>query len=1079
MKNIKSVFILFTMLINFATVDAQQKTVIRGRIVDTEDKMPVIGATVCEYDDEDRVVNGAISNVDGDFVYEMQNAGNTVRVSVIGYQTKEIEVVPNTSVIVELTSAYIALEDVQIVAEDRSNRSLTNIADRDKATSSVKVSLDELMDGGVSSAADALQGQVSGLDIMMTSGDPGSGSQIVIRGLSSMGSSQPLIVIDGIPQNRVSSGFDLSSADSEDISNLINIPLQDIKSIEVLKDAASTAIYGSRGADGVLLIETQQGKMGGVKFDYQYKYYIDIQPPPLPMLNGNEYIMLQLEEWHNSMGVFQIPPEIAYDRDYFDFYNYSQNTDWIEAITQNGTQQEHYFSISGGAKKTRYFTSFNYQDQTGTTINTGFSRFSTRTKLDYFLSRNLLFQVNFNYSSGVREGNLEMARPNSNRKTNVREMAYWKAPNMSIWQYDENGNPTGDYFTPIQSYQGDGVYYFNPVAISELGRSDQEFNNFENSFMLRYRLNDWLMLRETVSFQFGGQKSNEFLPSYAIGADWIANEINSATEQNNTNLDIRTESQLAFSSPFKSKNHEISGALTWVTEQSSYKRLLIEGIKTPSGDIQDPAINALIGRTQNRSQEVRLISSVNSFNYKAFDRYLLQGVVTLDAHSSFGSNNRWGLFYGVSAGWRFSNEPFFESLRGWLGESKLYVNYGVVGNQPRDPYARFATYETTDISRYINAPAIEPNNIELNNLRWSKVSSYDIGIELNLFADRVYLQADYYSKLTSDILFDRYNIPYSSGFTQLRYFNGGMVTNEGWELMGSYRVLRTENWLWSLNLNTSQNINTFNELPENFNKERSTSITNGEYPRRVKEGEPIGSFFGFRYLGVWPSDSDVRARDVNGNIIVDSYGNPIPLTYNGSYVFKGGDPIYEDVNHDGNIDLNDVVYIGNSNPDFIGGFGTNVRYKNFDFRLAFHYRLGFDIVNGVAIQTQGMNDRNNQSKAVLHRWRTQGQNEEGMLPRAYLNHPASNLGSDRYVEKGDYLRLNDIKIAYRLERKTCEKLGLSKASIAISARRLLTFTNYTGQDPAVSQKSDPFWMGVDNAETPPPKTINVSVNIGF
>ena len=234
----------------------------------------------------------------------------------------------------------------------------------------------EMQDAGVLSAADALQGKVSGLDIISASGDPGSGSQLVIRGLSSMGNNQPLIVIDGIPQFKVSKSFDLSSADTEDISNLINIALQDIKSIEVLKDAASTAIYGSRGADGVLLIETNKGRMGKVQFDYQYKYSLNIQPPAIPMLSGDEYIMLQLEEWHNSRGVFQMPPEIAYDSDYVDFYNYSANTDWIEAkLHKMELPTINYFSVSGGGEKTRYYTSFSYVDEGGTTINTSAKRF--------------------------------------------------------------------------------------------------------------------------------------------------------------------------------------------------------------------------------------------------------------------------------------------------------------------------------------------------------------------------------------------------------------------------------------------------------------------------------------------------------------------------------------------------------------------------------------------------------------------------------------------------------------------------------------------------------------------------------
>jgi hypothetical protein len=298
--------------------------------------------------------------------------------------------------------------------------------------------------------------------------------------------------------------------------------------------------------------------------------------------------------------------------------------------------------------------------------------------------------------------------------------------------------------------------------------------------------------------------------------------------------------------------------------------------------------------------------------------------------------------------------------------------------------------------------------------------------------------------------------------------------------MIDYTLLQRENLKWSVNFNTSQNQNKFLSLPDNFNTERSTSIGNGQFPRRVVEGEPIGSFFGFRYLGVYPTDADAVARDATGEVIYDANGVPVPMIYQESYRFMGGDAKYEDINHDGKIDLNDVVYIGDSNPDFIGGFGTTVNWKNFDASCMFHYRLGFDIVNQVAVNTEGMNDRNNQSKATLSRWRVQGQDEPGMLPRAYMNNPANNLGSDRYVEPGDYLRLINLKLGYRLRRDWCERLHVRSMTFALSARKLFTFTRYSGQDPEVGQDaSDPFWIGVDRANTPPPKIYTMSIAVGF
>ncbi len=1073
MKKIKITIVLVFTLICFFHTSAQEKIIIRGRVIDKADRTTIMGANIVEFDENDRVVGGTITNINGDFILEVSNPRHMVKVRVIGYNAMDLAVSSAQGIVVELETSDVALGEVTVTAESRAGNSLTNIADRDRASSSVKIDFMDMQDVGVVSAADALQGKVSGLDIISASGDPGSGSQLVIRGLSSMGNSQPLIVIDGVPQFRIAESFDLSSADTEDISNLINIALQDIKSIEVLKDAASTSIYGSQGADGVLLIETNKGRMGKVQFDYQYKYSLNVQPPAVQMLSGDEYIMLQLEAWHNSRGLFDLPREIAYDRDYPNFYNYAANTDWIGELTQNGQTNDHYFSVSGGGNKSRFFTSLSYLNETGTTIGTASDRFSTRTNLDYIISRNLLFQIKFNYITNNTAGNPSLSG------RNVREMAYIKSPNMSVWEYDSKGNTTGEYFTPIISYQGNGVTYYNPVALARLGQNDSKFSRLENTFMLQYRLNDWMVFRETVSFQFQGTKRNTFIPYNTIGSDWLNSFVNRAREDNTLDQSLRTETQFAFSSPIKNKNHDISGAFTWITEQGQNERMSVQNVIIPTTEIKDPASQAQINYLATGSSEKRATSGLSNINYKFLDRYMLQTILRADAHSSFGQNNRWGLFKGLALGWRLSSEPFLDFMH-FLDESMLRFSWGVSGRQPSDIYARFASYESTSIGSYITKPSVAPTSIQLDNLKWETITSYNIGLELNLFKNSLYIEGDAYRKITSDILFPSYEIPYSSGYDRLRYLNGGEMLNQGWELMLDYKIIRKKDLLWSVNFNTSSNQNSFSKLPDNFNTERSTSIGNGQYPLRVVKGQPIGSFFGFRYLGVWATDEDVVSYDAEGNLLVDGDGNPIRLSYNDTYIFKGGDAIYEDVNRDGDIDLNDVVYIGDSNPDFIGGFGSNIRYRNFDFGVSFHYRVGFDIINGVAIQTEGMIDRNNQSKAVLHRWRIEGQNETGMLPRAYMNHPANNLGSDRYVEKGDFVRLNNIKFGYILSKRTCDKLGIRKANFTVSARKLLTFTRYSGQDPEVGQDaSNPFWIGVDNAKTPPPKIVTVSLAIGF
>jgi len=318
------------------------------------------------------------------------------------------------------------------------------------------------------------------------------------------------------------------------------------------------------------------------------------------------------------------------------------------------------------------------------------------------------------------------------------------------------------------------------------------------------------------------------------------------------------------------------------------------------------------------------------------------------------------------------------------------------------------------------------------------------------------------------------------GHQTLRWLNGGKLENKGWELYISGSPIKRENFSVNLSFNISQNLNTFLEFPDNFNNEVATTIGNGTYPRRASIGEPIGSFYGFRYLGVWPSTESVVASNADGTPILDANGNSVPLSYTGTYTFQGGDAKYEDLNHDGIIDLNDVVYLGDSNPNFFGGLGGGLNWKDFRLSFQFLYRTGFQIVNEVAMRTEGMLDRNNQSKAVLHRWRVEGQDEENMLPRAYMGHQANNLGSDRYVEDGDFIRLNNLSFKYSLNPQIIKKIKLNSLDIAFTARKLLTLTAYTGQDPEIPQdSSDPFWFGTDRARTPTPKFYTLSIAIGF
>ena len=1076
-------YYLITSLVLFP-VFALGQSVIRGTVTDSEDGSRIPGATVTGNDSVRRIITGTITDPNGNYNLLVKNPDGIFIVSFIGYESFEFTLNGREVIDVVLSPSTIQMEEVMITA-DADYNTLTGVAQRDITGSQVRMDMVDSKHLGIVSAEEALQGQVSGLDIM-SSGDPGGGSQIVIRGLSSLGGSTPLIVVDDIPQDiRIDEGFDFGSADQEDIGDLVNISPQDIKSIDVLKDAASAAVWGSRGADGVLVIKTQRGRRGKTRFEYQGKYTVNVQPPPIPMLNGDEYIMMQLEQLHNQLGLFEVPPEIAVDRDYVDFYNYSKNTDWVDAISQTGFINDQYFKVSGGGDKTRYFASVNFQNNRGTTMNTSLNRLSTRVNIDYNISSKIRFTVNFNYTNSAKEDNyefrLDLDEDGDKEKVNVRQMAYIKAPNMAIWEHDENGNLTGEYFTPIFSYQGDGNEFFNPVAVANLSSNDQNQNQVQNSFVLDYNMLSWLRFRQTLSFQYLNTKKKQYLPIDAIGTDWLDDLNNRSWEQNNTTTRIMTRSQLSFIPRFKNQAHSFSSIVTAEAEMSTGEWATLATSRGPGGDIRDPAANAPISDTKSGSSNARALGLLVSINYKLKDRYIFSSNARIDGSSKFGVNQRWGLFPSASAGWRFSEEAIFANISS-LSNALLRVSWGQTGKQPTSPYDRHAIFNTntTGPNQYIENPIIVQQQAQLENLKWQTVSAWNFGLDLGFLMDRIILTAEVYNNITEDILWKNYKIPKSSGYTTLKWFNGGKLQNKGWEFFTRVGIIGRANLTWDVNFNIANNLNVFLEFPGNFNNEVATNIGNGQYPRRADIGQPIGAFYGFRYLGVWPSDEDVVALDAEGNVLTDVNGNLLPLTFNKQYQFVGGDAKYEDINHDGNIDLLDVVYLGDSNPNIIGGFGSVLGWKQFRFSFQFHYRSGFQIVNEVAMDSEGMLGRDNQSKAVLKRWRIQGQDEPGMLPRAYMDHPANNLGSDRYVENGDFIRLNNVTLSYALPSRICSRIHLNSLDFAFTLRRILTLTRYTGQDPEIRQVGDdPFWFGTDNARTPVPQSFVFSMSLGF
>lgn len=1059
--------LLLLCLASFATLIKAQDHIVRGKISD--ETGGIVGATVVELDANDRIIQGTITNIDGDYTIKVSSPNATIQYSFIGYKTVREKVNKRSTINVTLAPDAIEMEEFVVVGT-ASARSITGISTRDQTGSSTIVKMDAIETNSVTSVGDALQGQVAGLDIL-GGGSPGSGSSIVIRGLGSLSGSNPLVVVDGIIQRVSTSDIDFASADQEDIGMLVSIAPEDIKSVRVLKDAAETAVYGTRGANGVLEIETNKGSRGKTVFDANYKKSLSIEPPRIPMLNGDEYVMLQQEMFHNRYGVIDLAPEISNDIEFLDYYNYAQNTDWVDDITRMGEIDDIGFKLSGGGDKTSYYASVNYQNNIGTVKNEANKRFTTRVNLGYNISKKLNLNTQISYVNIYKDGNWS-------RQGNVRSVAYRKAPNMSIFKYTPEGVVTNEFFSPLENYQGNGIENFNPSAVVAFSNRDQQNNNFQTNFTLRYNASKWLSVRQVMSFQFQNSKRMEFLPYTAIGATWLNSENNSSLERNSTGTLLSSQTYLNFTA-IKNSRHSLSGMLMFETTQNKDEYIQTSTGSGPSTTITDPAASPMRKGITSGSSVVNSLGVLANIHYKFLDRHIFQVNMRTDASSRFGASSRWGSFPSISYAWRFSGEPFLESWD-FLDDSKLRVSYGLSGNSSVGAYDRHALYASTGKGAYMDIQSVIPTQAQLQRLKWETSAMLNVGFDISLFEYRLQLIGEYFDRVTSDILWPRYKLPSSAGFTTLKQFNDGKIKNNGFEFTTNITAIKKKNLNVRFNFNVLINQNKFLDFPVNIVDEK-TDITNGNYPVKAEIGKAVGSFFGFRYLGVYPTTADAVAHNKDGSVKLDPYGNPIPMNYNGLYQFEGGDAKYQDVNYDGIIDLNDVVYLGDSNPDFVGGFGCNVKYKGLQLNAQFLYRYGYKIVNQVAINAESMYNKDNQSKAVLNRWRVSGDDYPNMIPRAYQGHPANNLGSDRYVEDASFMRLNNVSLNYTFPSKLVKSLSLRSLRVGLQARKLLTITNYSGQDPEVRmrQGDNALWFGKDTGTVPPPIITAFNIAVGF
>ncbi len=1098
-KIIHSIFFLvFTTGFMFAGGEtyarAQQQagpaqTIVRGTVTDRDTRETLVGVTVTEVDNDKRIISGTTTDFNGKFALKMKNPNNQITVSYIGYKSVTLTAGNQTELNVALVSATKTLDAVEIVAERSVNSGFMNIADRDRTGAVATVNAKDLEEIQASSIDQALQGRMAGVDIVANTGDPGAGMSIRIRGTSSInGDANPLIVLDGMPYDtEISADFNFATADQQGYAQLLNIAPSDIAEITVLKDAAATAVWGARASNGVLMITTKRGQKGAPSVNYSFRGTLSQQPDPIPMLNGDQYSTLIPEGFMNRFGTplsIVNNKEFSYDpSDPYYYYNYNNNTDWIGAVTQLGKIHDHNVSLSGGGEKARYYTSLGYLGNEGTTVGTDLSRITARINLDYFVSDRIKFSTDISYTHVDR---------NANYTNSVRGVAYNKMPNMGIYEFNEYGEQTPNYFSPQTNIQGswgginsrrEASGTFNPVAMANEGQFHETGERIIPTFRLNYEiLPGRLFLHSDMRFDINNSKTKTFLPQTATGRPWTETQVNRASDYDVDNFNITSKTNLTYA-PDLGEDHQLQTVVSFMSFDERAVAQRITTSNTPSINLTDPSAPSRIrnegleldaGNSQNR-----MVGLLFMTHYSLLDRYIISGSVRRDGSSKFGENNRWGTFPSISGRWRVSGEPFMQDITS-INDLSLRGSYGASGNAPREDYGHFNNYSNFGWN-YLGMSGVFPSTMELKNLKWETVVQSNLGLHLQLFDRRIGMDFDLYKRRTNDLFFRNLPISTVSGYSRVATMNVGVMDNQGWEFSMWTIPYQRDNLKVEFSFNLAQNENVIREISDLYPREAGNLAQNGQYLITIQENNPFGSFYGYKYEGVYRDAEDLHARDANGAPIVGPNGQVIPMRFYypvADYLFEPGDAKYTDINNDGNIDHKDVVYLGNANPRLTGGFGPSITYGNWKLNMFFNFRYKFDIVNETRMRTENMYGYDNQSTAVLRRWRKPG--DETDMPRALIGRGYNWLASDRYVEDGTFLRFKFITLRYNLPVNIAQKFGASNLDVFFTTENLLTFTNYSGQDPEVPLTGgDPFKIGFDQSRTPPTKNFTFGVNVRF
>ena len=981
---------------------------------------PLAGATVRLASDTE---TGTVTNIDGYYTISA-TADDVIIFSFIGYQTQEVLVGDRSTINVVLQLDQQLLSEVVVVGYGVQTRS-------DLTGSIASISADEIANQPVASLDAALQGRASGVFVSSPSGTPGAGITINIRGQTSLSaSSEPLYVIDGVPV--ISEDLSGLFSGGQATNSLADLNPNDIASIEILKDASATAIYGSRGANGVVLITTKRGEAGQSNIGFNMYTGFQNITSAIDMMSSQEFLGMMNDaalQDNRDLGTDYSPTHVS------DIWGFDpndpdlQNTRWYDEIFRTSAVSNYELTASGGSENTRYFTSLSYFDQEGVQLGTGFERISGRVNLDTKVTDWLDFGTNITVNRTVQDRTI-----NDNSLYGVVINTLAGDPLMPVFEAD------GSYADPFNYF---GWWMLdNPVLIAnEYQRFTRTVRGLGTIFGVA-TITDQLSLRSSLSVDYTSLDDEAYTP--IISRESVNAQRNGfgnfGTTQDFTWL---IENYLSYVNTF-SGGHNVNAVLGTSFQQSNRNFSSISAQGFPSDQFLKLSVAAQVTSASTSGTSWGLASYFFRGNYSFDDRYLFTTTGRLDGSSRFGDNFRYGFFPSASVAWRITNESFMENQR-IFSELKPRISYGITGNQ--EGIGNFASRGLFGVSDYRATPTLVPTQLSNANLTWESTRQLDVGIDIGLFDDRVNMSADYFIKTTDDLLLNRL-IPGISGFSSVTE-NIGKVENKGFEFDIRGAIISGRDLTWSSSFNISFIRNEVLQL------EVDRQVLNDSHI--LAEGHPIGTFYLIDHEGVDPQTGNMLWIDENG---------------------------------DGVIDSGDRRIVGNAQPDFYGGWGNSFTFKGFDLNMLFQFTYGNKIFNHSRASYENLGwsrigipgifplpDGNNH-RLANDRWMQPGDVTD--IPRASLTNKNWREYSSRWLEDASYLRLKTLTLGYNFSPEFTQRIGMRNLRLYMQGQNLLTFTNYTGLDPEVNQNArNPLVAGSDFGTHPQVRTISFGINIEF